>query len=71
MEHPTIQRLTDLCTDLISIGNDLYSYNVECVVLLSAYETFSSTRYSCLVTKHGLVADKPAATRATTLSRLP
>ncbi|KAK3301877.1 terpenoid synthase [Chaetomium strumarium] len=29
MEHPTIQRLTDLCTDLISIGNDLYSYNVE------------------------------------------
>src|SRR5262245_36019531 len=29
MEHPTIQRLTDLCTDMISIGNDLYSYNAE------------------------------------------
>ncbi|KXX76221.1 Delta(6)-protoilludene synthase [Madurella mycetomatis] len=27
--QPTIQRLTDLCTDMISIGNDMYSYNVE------------------------------------------
>lgn len=29
MFHPTIQRLVDLCTDLISIGNDMYSYNAE------------------------------------------
>jgi len=29
MNHPTIQRMTDLCTDMVSIGNDLYSYNKE------------------------------------------
>jgi len=29
MEHPTLRRLGDLCSDMISIGNDLYSYNVE------------------------------------------
>ena len=29
MDHPVIQKLTVLCIDLIAIGNDLYSYNVE------------------------------------------
>ncbi|KAK0622812.1 terpenoid synthase [Immersiella caudata] len=29
MNHPTIQRMTDLCTDMVSIGNDLYSYDKE------------------------------------------
>ncbi|KAH8585340.1 terpenoid synthase [Bisporella sp. PMI_857] len=29
MKHPTIEYLTELCTDMISIGNDLYSYNTE------------------------------------------
>lgn len=31
INHPTIQRMTDLCTDMVSIGNDLYSYNAEYV----------------------------------------
>ncbi|KAK3344528.1 terpenoid synthase [Lasiosphaeria hispida] len=29
MSNPAIQQLTDLCTDMISIGNDMYSYNAE------------------------------------------
>ncbi|KAK1834411.1 terpenoid synthase [Podospora conica] len=29
MNHPSVQRMTDLCTDMVSIGNDLYSYNAE------------------------------------------
>ena len=31
MKHPVIMKLLELCIDLILIGNDLYSYNVECV----------------------------------------
>ena len=31
MKHPVIMKLSELCIDLILIGNDLYSYNVECV----------------------------------------
>lgn len=29
MSHPTVQRMTTLCTDMVSMGNDLYSYNAE------------------------------------------
>ena len=29
MSHTYIQRMRDLCTDMISIGNDMYSYKVE------------------------------------------
>ncbi|KAI0784430.1 terpenoid synthase [Abortiporus biennis] len=29
MDHPVIKELTNLCIDMICIGNDLYSYNVE------------------------------------------
>lgn len=29
MSHPALQRITDLCTDMVNMGNDLYSYNVE------------------------------------------
>jgi hypothetical protein len=29
IEHPTVQRLSDLATDMISMCNDLYSYNIE------------------------------------------
>jgi Delta6-protoilludene synthase len=29
MSHPTVQSMTDLCTDMVNMGNDLYSYNVE------------------------------------------
>ncbi|KAF8872593.1 isoprenoid synthase domain-containing protein, partial [Infundibulicybe gibba] len=29
LAHPTIQKLTLTCIDLLIIGNDLYSYNVE------------------------------------------
>ncbi|KAG5719892.1 Pentalenene synthase [Termitomyces sp. T112] len=28
-EDPVVQRLTDTCTDMIMLSNDLYSYNVE------------------------------------------
>lgn len=29
MSHPAVQRMTDLCTDMVSMGNDLFSYNAE------------------------------------------
>ena len=29
MDHPVIQKLTVLCIDMLIIGNDLCSYNVE------------------------------------------
>ena len=31
MKHPVIMKLSELCVDMIVVGNDLYSYNKECV----------------------------------------
>ena len=35
MAHPVIEKLTELCIDLIIIGNDLCSYKVEWVLIKS------------------------------------
>ncbi|KAK0745703.1 isoprenoid synthase domain-containing protein [Schizothecium vesticola] len=29
MSHPPVQRMPDLCANMVSMGNDLYSYNAE------------------------------------------
>jgi Delta6-protoilludene synthase len=29
VEHPVLAKLLELCVDMILIGNDLYSYNIE------------------------------------------
>ena len=34
MDHPTVAALTILCIDMIIMGNDYHSYNVESVALI-------------------------------------
>jgi Delta6-protoilludene synthase len=37
IEHPIVKTLTLLCVDLIIIGNDILSYNIEYVVSIINY----------------------------------
>jgi hypothetical protein len=40
IEHPVIESLTLYCIDMLIIGNDLCSYNVEYVFALPSFPTF-------------------------------
>jgi len=42
LNHPAIEHLNLLCIDMLIVGNDLCSYNVECVSHLPAPTTNSS-----------------------------
>lgn len=40
IEHPVIEGLTVYCTDMLIIGNDLCSYNIEYVCVFRSFPTF-------------------------------
>jgi len=45
MKHPVIMKLSELSDDMMILGNDLYSYNVECVARYSWFVAMEFTNY--------------------------